>query len=143
MRKCKEQLNSTDAAGRLEEWEFHCCGLSSGRPTRERPAAVIQEKLGVDGLLDFLHPPLPLLLYSVITLVIYNVQKTNAMSAETFPHNRCPEHTISHYITNPLQGQRDLIAAYSRPKVLCHLFPHSASFQHSTASFDTLRAAGG
>ncbi len=56
--KFEVQLNSTDAEGLFEEWGFYCCGLSFGRPTRERPAAVFRERLGVDGRLDFL-PPIP------------------------------------------------------------------------------------
>lgn len=80
VRKFEVQLNSTDAAGLFEEWGFHCCGLSFGRPTRERPAAVSGEAGG--GWAVGFSPSRP---HSVITLVIYNVQKTNAMSAETSP----------------------------------------------------------
>lgn len=120
VRKFEVQLNSTDAAGLFEEWGFQCCGLSFGRPTRERPAAVFRERLGVDGRLDFL-PPVPTR-YLLWRFIMSRRQMQRQLRR---PPNRCPKHTISHYITDPLQGQRDLIAAYPRPKVLCHLFPHT------------------
>lgn len=55
--------------------------LKFWKQTRERPAAVFSGEAGGGWAVGF-SPSRP---HSVITLVIYNVQKTNAMSAETFP----------------------------------------------------------
>lgn len=71
-------------------------------------------------------PPIPI---QIITLVIYKCPEDKCNVCWDFPWPPSPlrstEHTISHYISEALQGQEDLIAAYHRPK---KLLPNSASF---------------